>query len=137
MSRPGGPRWDRIALSVAALQCFGWGPFIIIAPERSAIAYGYSHPPTDIFLWQGMGLIILLYGIGYAIASADPARHYAVVLVGLLAKILGPIGMTWAVLNQQVSHNVLWLIPIHDLIWWWPFTLIVLRGIKTTSGINP
>jgi hypothetical protein len=77
-----------------------------------------------------MGLIILLYGIGYAIASSDPPRHYVVVLIGLLAKTLGPIGMTWAALNEQVSYNVLWLIPIHDVIWWWPFTLIVLRGVK-------
>lgn len=125
-----GPRWARICLLSAALQCLVWGPFIILAPAASALAYGFSRPIADEFLWQGMGLVILLYGLGYAVAAFDPCRHYAVVLVGLLAKILGPVGMAWAVGQGQVSSNVLWLIPIHDMIWWWPFAVIVLRGRK-------
>lgn len=122
------PRWARICLLAAAVQCLVWGPFIIIAPAAAAFAYGFSKPPEDEFLWQGMGLVILLYGLGYSVAAVDPYRHYAVVLVGLLAKILGPVGMTWAVGQGQVSARVLMLIPIHDIIWWWPFAVIVLRG---------
>ena len=127
------PRWDRIALAVAALQCLLWGPFIILSPTRSALVYGFSQPPTDSFLWQGMGLVILLYGLGYALAATNPTRHYSVVLIGLLAKTLGPVGMAWAVLNNQTSSRVLLLIPIHDVIWWVPFTVIVLRGFKHPS----
>ena len=122
------PRWARICLLAASLQCLVWGPFIIFAPVAAAFAYGFSRPPEDGFLWQGMGLVILLYGLGYSVAAVDPYRHYAVVLVGLLAKILGPVGMTWAVAQGQVSARVLLLIPIHDIIWWWPFAVIVLRG---------
>lgn len=130
----GGPRWARICLLVAACQCLIWGPFIILAPAASANAYGFSRAVSDEFLWQGMGLVILLYGLGYAIAAFDPYRHYVIVLVGLLAKILGPVGMTWAVGQGQVSANVLWLIPIHDVLWWWPFAVIVLRGLKWRPG---
>ncbi|MFM7057711.1 MAG: alkyl hydroperoxide reductase [Planctomycetota bacterium] len=124
------PRWARVCLLAAALQCLIWGPFIILAPTTAGAAYGFARPPEDEFLWQGMGLVILLYGLGYAVAAFDPYRHYAVVLVGLLAKVLGPVGMTWAVAQEQVSVNVLWLIPIHDVIWWWPFAMIVMRGCK-------
>jgi len=124
----GRPRWARICLLAASLQCLVWGPFIIFAPAAAASAYGFSKAPEDEFLWQGMGLVILLYGLGYSVAAVDPYRHYAVVLVGLLAKILGPVGMAWAVTQGQVSAGVLLLIPIHDIIWWWPFAVIVLRG---------
>jgi hypothetical protein len=120
----------RICLWVASLQCLIWGPLIILAPQKSALAYGYAEPPQDLFLWQGMGLIITLYGVGYAIAGLDPLRHWLTVAVGLLAKILGPIGMTWAVLQGQTSSGVLKLIPVHDVIWWFPFALIVIRGIR-------
>ena len=48
------------------------------------------------------------------------------VLIGLLAKVLGPVGMLWSVLTGQVSSDVLRLIPLHDLLWWIPFTMIVL-----------
>ena len=78
------------------------------------------------FLWQGSGLIIFLFGIGYLIASNDPFRHWLMVLIGLLAKVLGPVGMLWSVLTGQVSSDVLRLIPLHDLLWWIPFTMIVL-----------
>jgi len=122
------PRWARICLLTAALQCLVWGPFIIVAPAAAALAYGFARAPEDEFLWQGMGLVILLYGVGYSMAAVDPYRHYLVVLVGLLAKILGPVGMTWAVSQGQVPAKVLLLIPIHDVIWWWPFAVIVLRG---------
>jgi len=129
-----GPAWMRICLWAAALQCLVWGPFIILAPQKSAVAYGYVTPPRDLFLWQGMGLIILLHGVGYAVAGTAPLRHWLTVFLGLLAKVLGPIGMTWAVLQGPPSPGVLRLIPIHDVIWWLPFTIIVLRGAR---GLSP
>ena len=128
-----GAAWMRICLWAAALQCLVWGPFIILAPQQSAVAYGYGTPPRDLFLWQGMGLIISLYGVGYAVAGTAPLRHWLTVLLGLLAKVLGPIGMTWAVLQGQVSPGVLRLIPVHDVIWWLPFAIIVLRGARSLS----
>ena len=68
-------------------------------------------------------------GLGYLIAVTNPVQHWAFVLIGLLAKVLGPIGMTVAVLPGEVSPNVLWLLPINDVIWWWPFGRIVQQGI--------
>lgn len=122
-------RWPQWALILASLQCLIWGPFIILWPERSAMVYGFANPPQELFLWQGTGLIILLYGLGYLLAASDPEQHWGLVLIGLLAKILGPIGMTWSVWQQQVAPGVLVLIPFHDLLWWIPFFLIVRQGL--------
>lgn len=122
-------RWPRIALLVAAVQCLIWGVFIILLPERSSLAYGFAQPPKELFLWQGTGLVILLYGVGYVLASTNPNQHWGIVLVGLLAKILGPIGMVWSVWHGAVPARVLLLIPIHDILWWIPFAVIVRQGI--------
>jgi small multidrug resistance pump len=124
-------RWPRIALLVAAGQCLIWGVFIILLPERSSLVYGFAKPPEELFLWQGTGLVILLYGIGYVLASTDPNQHWGIVLVGLLAKVLGPVGMAWSVWHGAVPARVLLLIPIHDILWWIPFAVIVRRGIST------
>ena len=48
-----------------------------------------NHPTV----WQGMGMVIGVYGIGYWIASYDPIRHWPIVLVGLLGKLFGLIGL--------------------------------------------
>lgn len=49
--------------------------------------------PNYTQLWQCIGMIVAhYYGIGYAIAAVDPFRHWPIVFVGLLGKVLGPIG---------------------------------------------
>lgn len=121
------PAWAIWSLRLAAAQCLFWGPFIVLLPRQSSLVYGFQQPPTDIFLWQGSGLIIFLFGLGYLIASRDPFRHWLVVFIGLLAKVFGPVGMLWSVLTDQVTSGVLLLIPLHDVLWWLPFSLIVLR----------
>lgn len=129
-------RWQRLVLWSAFIHSAAWGIFIIALPAFSAKVYGFSRPPTDVHLWQGTGLFILLLGIGYAIAARDPARHWSVVLIGLLAKTLGSIGMCGAVLQDQVSSRVLWLLPVNDLIWLIPFAFIVREGIAKDREAN-
>ena len=121
------PRWQRIALLLAGLQCFIWGVFIVAWPVRASFVYGFAQPPVEIFLWQGIGFVIVLFGIGYAIASTNPVQHWAIILIGLLSKSLGPIGMAWSVHQGDVSRRVLYLIHINDLMWLIPFSLILLR----------
>ncbi len=128
------PRWHSLALAVASLQCLIWGIFIILWPERSSLAYGLAHPPTDLFLWQGTGLVIVLLGIGYGLASTNPRQHWGLVLIGLISKVLGPIGLSWAVLQNQVPARVLVLLPINDVLWWIPFAMILSDARPQKNG---
>ncbi len=116
-----------MALLLAGLQCLIWGFFIILWPAKSSLVYGFAEPPTELFLWQGTGLVIVLFGVGYVIASTNPLQHWSIVLIGFLGKSLGPIGMVWSVCHGQVSPKVLYLIPINDVIWLLPFGLILQR----------
>lgn len=134
MNQPATARWLTISLILSGLHSSLWGCFIILLPERSAVAYGLAAVPEDLFLWQGTGLMILLLGIGYFIASTNPVQHWAVVLIGLLAKTLGPIGMMIAVIRGDVPTDVLWLLPVNDVLWWVPFTIIVKRGLRGGAG---
>ncbi len=94
-------------------------------PASAAATYGFDNPVTDVHLWQGTGLAILLFGAGYGIASTSPRQHWAVIVTGLAGKILGPVGMMWAVSQGDVSSRVLWLLPLNDVIWWLPFAVIL------------
>ena len=123
------PRWHRTVLLVSAWHSGVWGIFIILLPELSSAVYGLQPPPVDVHLWQGAGLFIFLLAIGYAIAATNPGQHWCVVLLGLLAKILGAIGMSVAVWRGEISSQVLWLLPINDVIWWWPFFAIVRHAL--------
>jgi hypothetical protein len=74
-------------------------------------------------IWQCVGMIVGVYGIGYAIAARDPIRHWPIVFVGLLGKILGPIGFLAAVLQDRVPIEAGLIIVTNDLIWWPGFGL--------------
>jgi len=123
-------RWLPVSLLLAGVHSIVWGCAIILLPGPAAQAYGLAETPHDLFLWQGTGLVIVLFGLGYLIAATNPERHWAVVFIGLTAKVLGPIGMLVAVLRGEVSSDVLWLLPVNDIVWWLPFAMIVMRGIR-------
>ncbi len=62
-----------------------------------------------------------VYGVGYALAARDPLRHWPIVFVGLLGKILGPIGFAQALVRGTFPPEFGWTIVTNDLVWWWPF----------------
>ena len=128
------PSWQRVTLCVAGLQCLIWGCFIVVWPGFSSRCYGFAEPPAELFLWQGMGLVIVLFGIGYVIAATDPAQHWVMVLIGLLSKSLGPLGMAWSVHLGRVSRQVLYLIPVNDLVWLAPFGIILLDVYRSSHS---
>ena len=130
LSAPSNPRWLSVSLGLSSVHSILWGLFIIVMPLTASRVYGFDTPPRDTFLWQGVGLVIILFGIGYAIAALDPFRHWAVVLIGLLAKVIGPMGMIIAVARDEVSSGVLRLLPVNDVMWWIPFAVIVAEGIR-------
>ncbi len=76
-------------------------------------------------IWQCVGMIVGVYGIGYIVAAGDPRTHWPIVLVGLLGKIFGPIGFAAALLRGTFPPLFGLTILTNDLIWWIPFAMIL------------
>jgi hypothetical protein len=70
-------------------------------------------------------MIVGVYGVGYLIAAGDPIRHWPIVLVGFLGKILGPIGFLSSVARGDLPWSWGVTILTNDLIWWLPFAAIL------------
>jgi len=121
-------QWGSSAvLWAAAIYNFIFGAFALIWPTAWFELSGME-PPTYPFLWQCIGMIVGVYGVGYACAARDPIRHWPIILVGLLGKVLGPIGFMDAALRGDLPWQAGWLIISNDLIWWIPFTVILIRA---------
>ncbi len=114
----------RRCLVLAGAYNLVWGAFAILFPA-TIFEWSDAQPPNYPQLWQCIGMIVGVYGIGYLIAASDPLRHWPIVLVGLLGKILGPIGFAHAVLTGSFPAALAWTILTNDLIWWVPFGLIL------------
>ena len=133
-SSPNPTFWMKWVLLLAALYNLVWGAWVVLLPNAYFDWAGMPQP-TYPEIWQCVGMIVGVYGIGYAIAAFNPMRHWPIVLVGLLGKVLGPIGFTKALTDGHFTPKAGLNILTNDLIWWIPFGLILLtvfrRSIST------
>jgi hypothetical protein len=133
---PPGPRWARPVLLAAALYNLAWGAFVVLAPGALFSLLGMDAPRYP-GLWQCIGMIVGVYGVGYACAAIDPRRHWPIVLVGLLGKVLGPIGFVQAASTGQFPWRFGWTIVTNDLIWWLPFALLLRDAWRAFLAESP
>lgn len=130
--------WMRVILWAAGLYNLAWGAWVIIAPHM-LFRWSEMAPPTYPQIWQCVGMIVGVYGIGYIIAASHPIRHWPIVLVGLLGKIFGPIGFLSAVLSGDLPWRFGFVIITNDLVWWIPFGGILYaaaRRHRTTASLG-
>lgn len=81
--------------------------------------------PEYPFLWQCIGMIVGVYGVGYLIASTAPLRHWPIILVGFLGKVFGPVGFLWMASQGEIPWAAGWINITNDLIWLVPFAMIL------------
>jgi small multidrug resistance pump len=115
---------EKITLRLAGIYNLLWGAVTIAFPFLMFDLSGMERPNYP-ELWQCVGMIVGVYGIGYWIAADDPIKHFPIVLVGLLGKIFGPIGFAQALWSGRFTFGFGINIIFNDLIWWIPFFLIL------------
>jgi hypothetical protein len=116
-------------LLAAATYNLLWGGAVVIAPAALFTWAGIELPRYP-EIWQCVGMMVGVYGVGYAIAAFDPLRHWPIVLVGLLGKVLGPIGFAFAWAKGLFPARFAITILSNDLVWWVPFAGILWAAIS-------
>jgi hypothetical protein len=108
-----------------------------------------SHP----LIWACLGMVIGLYGLIYLqVAFTDPKRRSSALIIaghrveydvtrfligiGLVGKILGPIGFVLAVQNGELPLRMMPLIALDDLVWWVPFTMYLVDGTRVADVLG-
>lgn len=143
-SRPEHPRWMVTVLKLAGVYNVLWGALTVLYPAWLFDLTGLAEPSYP-FIWQCVGMIVGVYGIGYWIAASDPYRHWPIVLVGFLGKVFGPLGYIQGVLlaDAPVIGAVTSEVPVefgvalitNDLVWWVPFAMILWAAARQ-AGVS-
>ena len=123
------PPWMKWVLLAAAVYNIVWGAWAVLFPHAYFEWAGMDHPVYP-EIWQCVGMIVGVYGVGYAIAASNPLRHWPIVLVGLLGKVLGPLGFAKALYGGTFTPKAGLTILTNDLIWWIPFGIILLSALR-------
>jgi small multidrug resistance pump len=119
------PKWMFWCLVLAGAYNLAWGGWTVLFPHSMFDLMGMERTNYP-QIWQCVGMIVGVYGIGYLIAARAPLVHWPIVLVGFLGKIFGPIGMADAVWHGSLPAKFALTCVFNDLVWWVPFGLILL-----------
>jgi small multidrug resistance pump len=126
------PHWMTRVLQAAAVYNLLWGAWVGLFPQHFFQLTGMD-PLNHPMIWQGMGMVIGVYGLGYWWASYNPVRHWPIVAVGFLGKILGPAGFVFNYMIGAAPAEFAYTLITNDLIWWIPFGAILLHVHRTTQ----
>ncbi|MGI9429174.1 MAG: SelL-related redox protein [Bythopirellula sp.] len=123
-------RWMTIVLQAAGGYNLVWGAMAVIEPGAMLGWLGVESTSVSRTLWQCVGMMVGVYGVGYLIASRSPFRHWPITLIGLLGKLLGPIGFAAALTSGVLPATLGWTILANDVVWWIPFGMILWGAIR-------
>jgi hypothetical protein len=120
-------------LYAAAVYNLLWGVFTIVSPGA---LFRVLHLPLPSYLplWQVVGMFVLVYAPAYGWAARRPTRHGHLILVGMLGKVLGPMGFLWAALSGQLPWRFGLVILTNDLLWWPAFTSYLQAASRAHGG---
>ena len=121
------PVWMKQVLIAAAIYNVIWGGWVVLFPNACFLLIRMAAPKYP-EIWQSVGMIVGVYGIGYFIASFNPYRHWPIVLVGFLGKLFGPIGFVKSALTGSLPWRFGWMNVTNDLIWLIPFAIILWKS---------
>lgn len=116
--------WIRATLRLAGVYNVVFGLWAVLFP-LSIFQWLRVEAPNYPSLWQCIGMIVGVYGIGYWIAARDPVRYWPLVLVGLLGKLFGPIGFVLTAWRGELPWTWGYVLLANDLVWWIPFAAIL------------
>lgn len=122
----------KLTLKLAAIYNIIWGAWVVLFPNHFWELVGME-PLNYPMVWQGMGMVIGVYGLGYWWASYNPLRHWPIVAVGFLGKIFGPIGFFLNYAQGNVPFEFFYTLITNDFIWWIPFSIILIKVHQETK----
>ena len=125
-------RW---IFSLAAIYNVGFGLWAGFWP-RSFFDFVEIAPPNYPSLWSCLGMVVGLYGVLYGYAALRLDRAWPIIFVGLVGKILGPIGWFGIIHSGEWPLRTLPLVVLNDFIWWLPFALFLLDNTQIGARLR-
>jgi hypothetical protein len=114
--------FHRAVFVAAGVYNMAWGVWSALDPQWLFRVTGMplaNHPAV----FACLGMVVGIYGILYLDVARCPERGWLIAAVGLLGKVLGPIGMIWLISTGVWPPSAFVLCVTNDLIWWIPFGL--------------
>ena len=115
----------RVLFALAALFNLAVGVPLVLAPKM-AVAGLVETPPPDFMLAQILGVLISVFGVGYAMVALDPPGNRSIAWLGVIGKLPIPVILWFYVRADLVPARTL-LLSLGDLLFAVLFVLFLWR----------
>lgn len=114
--------FHQIVFLTAGFYNIAWGLFSAIYPQW---LFRFANMPDANYpeIFGCLAMVVGLYGVIYWEVARVPERGWLLAAVGLVGKILGPIGLFGLISSGRWPPATIVLCLTNDLIWWVPFGL--------------
>ena len=135
-------RFHQAVFAVAGAYNLAWGAYSALDPQW-LFRYAGMPPLNYPEIFACLGMVVGVYGFLYWKVAREPERGFAIAAVGLLGKVLGPIGLAQLIWSGAWPAKSVILCVTNDFIWWIPFALYladawrVRDGASGASGTSP
>ncbi|HEX5036858.1 MAG TPA: hypothetical protein VFX30_06840 [bacterium] len=124
----------RVLFALAAAYNVAFGVWAGFFPQAFFTLFRLE-PINYPSLWACLGMVVGVYALAYAYVAWKPEDGDVLIWIGLIGKILGPIGWVKTVSEGGLPPRTFPLILFNDLIWWFPFLLYLFRNHKRRGEI--
>jgi hypothetical protein len=121
-------RFHQVVFAIAGAYNLAWGAYSAFDPQwlfRFAGMALANYPE----IFACLAMVVGIYGFLYWQVARDPEHGFAIAAIGLLGKVLGPIGLVRLIASGAWPPATAILCLTNDIIWWIPFALY-LRDVR-------
>ncbi|HEV7644520.1 MAG TPA: hypothetical protein VGO50_11300 [Pyrinomonadaceae bacterium] len=115
-------KFHQTVFVLAGIYSICWGLFTALWPEW-LFQFAGMPPMNYPEIYACVGMIVGLYGLVYLEVARRPERGFLLAAIGLIGKILGPIGAATMVIQGKWTPAALVLNVGNDFIWLIPFVI--------------
>ena len=130
------PRWMAWVLCIAGIYQILFGLWVNLWPKAFFVLMGCDQPNHPM-MWKGVGLISIIFGIGYLISTRNPIRHWTLILIGFIKINIALCLAVVSLINQSLPLEFAVFVALDDLIWWFPFAAILWAAAQAHAGYPP
>lgn len=140
-------RFHQIVFALAGAYNLAWGAYSALDPQW---LFRFAGMPLANYpeIFACLGMVVGIYGFLYWEVARAPERGFLIAAVGLLGKVLGPIGLVQLIASGAWPLKSAVLCVTNDFIWWIPFAVYLHdadvlrrrgadRGASASAGTSP
>lgn len=123
---------NQTVLKIAAYYNIVLGFIISFAPVYILEMF-QMNLSQGIEFWQFFGMVLGVLGLGYAVASTDPGKHWPVVFVGFLVSLMATFVFTKSLVIHSMPQNLNLILLMSSIIWIVPFYYTLMTAYEENT----